>query len=62
MVEEHWLVLLWPRKFEAFEDAILFGNPILERSFVESEGWEIAETGVHSILNLQSNWPDSKAD
>ena len=62
MVEEHWPILLWPWELKSLQNSFVFRNSILKGSFVKSHRWEIAESWVHPVLDLESNWSDSKAD
>jgi hypothetical protein len=62
MVEEHRLILLWPRELEAVEDSILLGDAVLQRALVEGQGREVTEAWVHSVLHLQPDGSDTEAN
>lgn len=36
------------------------GDSVLQRALVEDVGGEGAEGGVHAVLDLQTDWPDSQ--
>ena len=62
MVEHHWLLRLGPLEREVFKDPVLLRNTILKRTFIECHRWEVAESRMHSVLDLQSDWSDTEAD
>ena len=35
-------------------------NSVLKRSIIEQIGWELAQRGVHAVLDLQANGTDSQ--
>jgi hypothetical protein len=62
VVEEHWLVGGWPRETESFKVSFMSRDAILEGTLIESHRWEIRKAWMHSVLDLQSDWADTKAD
>jgi len=35
------------------------GDSVLQSAFIKSIAWKDGELGVHSVLNLESYWPDA---
>lgn len=62
MVEEHRLVRMGPVELEAGEDPVLLGNAVLQRALVERHRWEVRQSWMHAVLDLQANWPEPQAN
>jgi len=62
MIKEHGFFLGRPVEIEIFNDTILFRDTILQRTFVECQGWEVTQAGMHTILNLKSDRSNTEAN
>ena len=62
MVKNHWLFSLWPREVKTLKYSVLLWYPVLERSFVKRHWWEIWQAWMHTVLNLESDWSNTKAN
>lgn len=42
------------------QDKLTNSNTILESAIIEEIGWKLAQRRVHTVLDLQTNWADTK--
>ena len=62
MVEEHRLFYGRPGEVKVLQDAVLLGDTVLQRAFVERQRGKVTQARMHAILNLKSNGSNTKAD
>ena len=60
--EHHRVVNHGPWEVHVSTQALVHGNTILQRAFVEHVAGELGETRVHTVLHLQANGSTAKND